>query len=335
MRLTQSEKMEIIKMVEESDVSANKTIKELGIHKSTFYSWYNKYLKDGFDGLAPSKRAQNTTWNKIPQQEKNRVVDIALDNTEMSARELAWFITDKEKRFISESSVFRILKERGLLTAPAHILMSAADEFKNKTTRVNEMWQTDFTYFRIVGWGNYYLSTILDDYSRFIIAWDLQKNMKAEDARRTVDKAIFNAGLTENQMPKLLSDNGSCFIAHEFKNYLKEVGIKPINGKPMHPQTQGKIERYHRTMKNVIKLDVYYSPEELERALKEFVHRYNYERYHESINNLVPADVYFGRSENVLRRRNKIKLQTIKKRKEDYFNQKQKNEIKKIELSLI
>lgn len=322
MRLSQSEKMEIIRLVESSEVSANRTLKELGIGRSTYYGWYNRYLKGGFDALAPSKRDENRTWNKIPQKEKNRVVEIALEQPELSSRELAWHITDTQKKYISESSVYRILKERGLITAPAHILMIAGDEFKNKTTFVNEMWQTDFTYFRIVGWGNYYMSTVLDDYSRFIIAWDLQENMKADDARQTVDRAIFNSGIGENHMPKLLSDNGSCFIANEFKGYLKEMGIKQINGRPMHPQTQGKIERYHRTMKNVIKLDNYYSPEELERAMKEFVHRYNYMRYHESLGNVTPADVYFGKAERIKKQRERIKQQTIKKRKEDYFNRK-------------
>lgn len=334
MRLSQTEKMEIIRMVDGSDVGANKTLKQLGINKSTFYGWYNRYLKKGFDGLAASKRDGNRIWNKIPQAEKNRVVEVALDKPDLSARELAWHITDTEKRFISESSVFRILKERGLITAPAHILLSAADEFEKKSKRVNEMWQTDFTYFRIVGWGYYYLCTILDDHSRFIIAWELKKNMTAEDARSTVDKAILYSGISPNQMPKLLSDNGSCFIANDFRAYLKDQGIKQINGAPMHPQTQGKIERYHRTMKNIVKLDNYYSPEELERALKAFVHNYNYNRYHESLENVTPADVYFGRAEKIKRKREKIKLKTIESRREEYLKQKMNLQNKKTTLTL-
>lgn len=322
MRYTQSEKMEIIRLIDGSNSSANKTLKELGVNSSTFYQWYKKYLDGGFDALAPSKRNQNRIWNKIPQQEKNRVVEIALDKAHLTSRELAWRITDTEKRFISESSVYRILRERGLITAPHHIVLSAADEFRKKTTHVNEMWQTDFSYFKIIGWGNYFLSTVLDDYSRFIIAWELKENMKAQDARATVDKAIFSSGINQNNMPKLLSDNGSCYIAGEFRTYLKEMGIKQINGAPMHPQTQGKIERYHRTMKNVIKLDNYYSPEELERALKQFVHHYNYNRYHESLANVTPADVYFGRAEKIRREREKIKQQTIRSRREEYLKTK-------------
>ena len=334
MRFTSSEKMEIIKLIDGSTVSANKTLKELGIPKSTFYKWYKRYQLGGFDALAPSKRNQNRVWNRIPQQEKNRVVEVALQKESFSTRELAWHITDTQKRYISESSVSRILRERGLIPAPHHIVLSAANEFKKKTTFVNEMWQTDFTYFKIIGWGNYYLCTVLDDYSRFIIAWDLCVNMKAEDARRTVDKAIINAGLIKNQMPILLSDNGSCFIAEEFTKWLKGRGIKSIHGAPMHPQTQGKIERYHRTMKNVVKLDNYYSPEELQRAMAEFVHRYNYERYHESLSNLFPADVYYGRDARILKERQKIKRQTIQNRREEYFKNKHQESKQKLVLSL-
>ena len=291
-------------------------------------------MQKGFDGLTASNRSQNQVWNKIPQQERNRVVEIALNKESYTCRELAWYITDTQKRYISESSVYRILRERGLITAPHHIVLSAAPEFKRKTTHVNEMWQTDFSYFRITGWGNYYMGSVLDDYSRFIIAWDLLPNMKAKDARTTVDKAIINSGITKKQMPKLLSDNGSCYIATEFRSYLKLMGIHQINGAPCHPQTQGKIERYHRTIKNVVLLENYYSPEELQRAIAKFVHYYNFERYHESIGNLTPSDVYYGRAEKVRRQRSKIKRDTINKRKADYFKQKRILEKNKLVLTL-
>ena len=318
MRFNQQEKHEIIRLVDGSDLSANRTLKELGIHKRTYYNWYKRYLEKGFDGLAPVK-ASRQTWNKIPQEQKNRVIEEALEHETLSSRELAMHIVDEHKWFVSESSVYRILKERGLITAPAHIILSASDEFINKTERVNEMWQTDFTYFKIIGWGWYYLSTVLDDYSRFILSMDLRTNMTSEDVKPSVDMAIAFAGLTKNTAPRLLSDNGKCYISGDLKHFLKEKGIKPINGKPCHPQTQGKIERYHRTMKNVIKLDNYYSPEDLMCAVSKFVDYYNNQRYHESLNNLTPADVYFGRDKKILRERRKIKEKTLQQRRSDYI----------------
>ena len=106
------------------------------------------------------------------------------------------------------------------------------------------------------------------------------------------------------------------------RSFLKSNGIKQINGKPCHPQTQGKIERYHRTMKNVIKLENYYSPEELERSIAQFVEYYNHQRYHESLNNLTPSDVYHGNAEKILKERERIKKQTIKIRRKKYFENK-------------
>lgn len=322
MRISQSEKMEIIRMVEKSEIGATRTLREFGIRKSTFYSWYKRYREKGFDGLAVNKRQQDRVWNKIPAQEKNRVVEIALEKSAMTSRELAWHITDEYKYYISESSVYRILKERGLTTAPAYIVMSASDEFKDKTHRANEMWQTDFTYFKIIAWGWYYLSTVLDDYSRYIVAWDLCKNMGQEDARSTVDRALMITGLSENQRPKLLSDNGPCYIANDLKEYFKKIGIKHIHGSPLHPQTQGKIERYHRSMKNVVKLDNYYTPDQLRRAIANWVHHYNHHRYHESLNNVTPADVFFQRDKRILKQRQLIKQKTIERRRKLYLENK-------------
>ena len=250
------------------------------------------------------------------------VVEIALEYPELSPRELAVKLTDEQRIFISESSVYRILKAKGLITSPTHILLSASNEFKDKTAFVHQMWQTDFTYFKILGWGWYYLSTVLDDYSRFIVHWELCESMKAEDVQRTLDQAIQKAALGKQQRPKVLSDNGSCYIASELREYLEAKQIKHIHGRPLHPQTQGKIERYHRSMKNVVKLDHYYYPEELNNALENFVRYYNYQRYHESLDNVTPADVYFGRKEQILKQRGKIKQQTMLKRRGLYRTEK-------------
>jgi transposase InsO family protein len=334
MRFTASEKHEIIHMVTNSEIGVNRTLREIGLNKSTFYNWYKVYSDYGIDGLAPSRRTSNRQWNSIPQEQKNLVIELALDHPQLSSRELACKLTDEQQIFISESSVYRILKARGLITTPAHIFLSAGDEFSKKTQFVHEMWQTDFTYFKILGWGWYYLSTVLDDYSRYIIHWEVCSGMKVQDVKRTVDRAIVKAKIVTKQRPKLLSDNGSCYIASELKTYLNDFhNMAQIHGRPFHPQTQGKIERYHRTMKNVVKLDNYYCVQELERALEKFVENYNNERYHESLQNLTPADVYFGRGDLILNERKRIKLNAFKNRKSEYEHfKKQKN--RKINLAL-
>lgn len=313
MHYSQSEKHEIIRLVEQSDLGVIRTLGQLKVNKTTFYYWYKAYRKEGFDGLARKSAKRKEVWNKINEADRDKVVEIALERPELSSRELAWHITDKYCYYISESSVYRILKENGLITTPSFRVMSASDSFHDKTSAVNQMWQTDFTYFKIIGWGWYYLSTILDDYSRYIVNWKLCATMKAEDVRNTVDEALLTSGVSTP--PKLLSDNGSCYVSHELADYLITRNMKHVRGRPLHPQTQGKIERYHRSMKNVVKLDNYFCPGQLEEKMKEFVRFYNYERVHESINNLTPAEVYYGKGERKLERRRKIKQRTMKERK--------------------
>ncbi|KOH46244.1 fis family transcriptional regulator [Sunxiuqinia dokdonensis] len=315
MRRSASEKMEVIRIVQESELGVKRTLEELGISRSTFYIWYKQYLEEGFDGLKPKSSNRKSFWNKIPETEKKKVVEIALEKEELSPRELACHITDKKGWFISESSVYRILKERGLVTSPAWILMAASDEFKDKTTHIHQQWQTDFTYFKIINWGWYYLATIMDDYSRYIISWELCQNMESTDAMRVVGQALRTSGLTPGNRPRLLSDNGSCYVSNAFKEFLYEHHMGHVQGAPYHPQTQGKIERYHRTMKNVVKLENYYFPDDLRANIEAFVDYYNNQRYHESLGNVTPADVYFGRQKQILNRRAEIKIETIKKRR--------------------
>lgn len=318
MRHSQAEKMEIIRVVEESALSVRKTLAELGIARSTFYRWYRRYQDDGYDGLGDRNCSPRKFWNKIPDMVRERVVSIALEYPEKSSRELAWFITDHEGYYISESSVYRILKAFDLVTSPAYVVVSASDRFKQPTRRVNELWQTDFSYFKIVGWGWYYLSSVMDDYSRYIISWQLSSTMSSNDVQATLDRAIAKTGIEKVRIklkPRLLSDNGPCYLSQQLKCYLAEREIKHIRSAPYHPQTQGKIERYHRSLKNVITLENYYLPGELEKSLGEFVEYYNNRRYHESLENLTPAQVFFGKARDILARREQIKRQTLQHRR--------------------
>ena len=312
MHYSPSEKLEIIRLVEQSDLGINRTLKELKVHKSTFYKWYNRYRSQGKEGLQ-RKKSFVVSWNKINEADRDKVVEIALEKPELSSREVAWYITDNYGYYISESSVYRILKENNLITTAPFNIIRAGDKFQNPTIRVNEMWQTDFTYFKIYGWGWYYLSTILDDYSRYIIHWKLCSTMKSEDVQQTIDEALLKTELSA--VPRLLSDNGSCYISNDLKEYLNDIEMDHVRGAPAHPQTQGKIERYHRTMKNVIKLDNYFSPGQLEQSMNTFVEYYNHKRYHESIQNLTPADVFYGRSQRILKRRKRVKTKTLRDRK--------------------
>jgi putative transposase len=181
MRLAVAEKVEIIHLVDRSEVPVKVILRELGIPPSSFYAWYRCYVMRGPDGLKPLWTGGRQRWNQIPEPQRRMVVELALEFTDQSSLELACKITDDTGISISESSVYRILKAEGLITTPQNALMEAADKFTKQTTRINEMWQTDFTYFKVVGWGWYYLQTILHDYSRYIIHWELCEGMEHQD----------------------------------------------------------------------------------------------------------------------------------------------------------
>lgn len=321
MRYPASEKLEIINLVERSPRPANWTLDKLGVPRRTFYRWYDRYLEHGEAGLIDRAPMPSLVWNKIPDNIRCEVLDMALDLPELSPRELAMRFTDTKGYFISESSVYRLLKSHDLICSPAFIVFKAANEFRDKTTAINQMWQTDFTYFKIIGWGWMYLSTVLDDFSRYIISWKLCSSMKTSDVTDTLDMALEASGCDQANVkhkPRLLSDNGSSYISEDLAEYINDNGMSHVRGAPYHPQTQGKIERWHQTLKNRILLENYFLPGDLERQIENFVEHYNHKRYHEALNNVTPADVYFGRAQSILNRRERIKKTTIEQRRLQY-----------------
>jgi transposase InsO family protein len=314
MRYPAPEKLEIIRIVEQSHLPAKQTLDKLGVARRTFYRWYDRYLEGGPEALADKPSSPARVWNRIPKVIHDQIIDLALEQSELSPRELAWRFTDERRYFVSEATVYRLLKAHDLITSPAYVVVKAANEFHTKTARPNEMWQTDFTYFKIIGWGWMYLSTVLDDFSRYIIAWRLCSNMRAEDVTDTLDMALQASGClsaTVKHKPRLLSDNGPSYIAGELAEYIEANKMSHVRGAPMHPQTQGKIERWHQTLKNRILLENYFLPGDLEQQIEAFVEHYNHQRYHESLNNVTPADAYFGRAQAIIQQRERIKRQTI------------------------
>jgi len=317
-RRDEAEKREIIHLVEHSTLSVKKSLNELQVPRSTFYRWYKQYLAEGEEGLVVHRPNPHQIWNRIPQEVKQQVVELALEHPDRSPRQIAWLFTDEKGYFISESSTDRILKSFDLVESPAFQVMSAADKYQHPTHRVHELWQTDFTYFKIQGWGWYYLSTVMDDFSRYIIAWKLTTSMSASDVQDTLLMALASTGLDQalvEHRPRLLSDNGSCYVSGELRSFLESRHIDHTRSAPYHPMTQGKIERYHRSMKNIVNLQNYFLPTDLEVEIASFVNYYNHQRYHESLDNLTPADVYFGRAKEVLTKRDQIKKQTLQQRR--------------------
>jgi transposase InsO family protein len=318
MRYPAAEKLEIIRLVEQSHLPARRTLRQLGIPPATFYRWVDRHQRGGPEALADHPSRPERVWNRIAEDKRDQIIDLALAEPELSPRELAVRFTDEARYFVSEASVYRLLKAHDLIASPAYIVVKAAEEFHTKTTAPNQLWQTDFTYLKVIGWGWFYLSTVLDDFSRYVIAWKLCTTMAASDVTDTLDLALAASGCNQARVrhrPRLLSDNGPCYIAGELAQWLNKQAMDHVRGAPCHPQTQGKIERWHQTLKNRILLENYFLPGDLEAQIEAFVDHYNHRRCHESLQNLTPADVYSGRGQTILLDRERIKRQTIQQRR--------------------
>ena len=309
--MSATEKATVLAKVTSSPHPKRKVLRELGIPKSTYYRWLRQPRLDDRPGGGP------TPWNRLSPAEEQMVLTIARRSPELSCRQLAAWITDNKGSSVSESTIYRILRRAGLVKSP-EMRLAAGKEYHRKTTGPNQMWATDASYFRVIGWGYYYMVTVMDDFSRFILAHKLQRDMTSDSFIEVVQDAVDNTGMTEvpvEDRTKLLSDNGSGYVSRAFGDYLHLVGIRHILAAPYHPQTNGKLERYHQTIKRDVNQVPYDLPADLEAAIVAFVGYYNYRRYHKALGNVTPSDVLRGRREEILQRRKEVQAQTIEHRR--------------------
>jgi len=316
--MTAEQKLQIIEQVQQSELPKRVALKRLGIAPSTYYRWRRAYERLGKRGLQDRSCGPQLVWNRILAEERDTVIEQALKYPEESVRQIACLVTDTSGFSVSESTVYRVLKAKGLIQGYEVKGFPASTQYSYKPQRINEQWQIDATYLKIVGWGWYFLISILDDFSRKILAWRLQARMDGAAFSEVVQDALEWTELDTAPLikkPRLLSDNGSGLVGKEFQNYLEAVEVKHILASPYHPQTNGKIERYHRSLKERILLIVHCYPWELTEEVGSFNTYYNSVRYHEALGNVTPDDVYFGRREKILTARRKLKNKTLVKRR--------------------
>lgn len=314
--MTAIEKNEVLALVANSGLPCRRALARLGLPKSTYYRWLRRQAEGR---LQDKKGGSLTPWNKLRPEEESKVLAQARDSPDLSCRQLALTLIDSEGFYVSESTVFRVLKREGMIK-PAEIRgFKAGKEYQRKTKGPNELWATDCAHLKVVDWGWYYLVTVMDDHSRFILAWELKSDMAARSLIDVVQKAVDLTGMTDvsvEDRTTLLSDNGPGYISRQFNDYLRLVGINHIIASPYHPQTNGKIERYHRTIKGELGLLPYEVPRELEEAIRAFIEYYNYRRYHEGLGDVTPYDVYTGRHPEIIQRRKEVKSKTLQLRKD-------------------
>ena len=306
--MSATEKADLLTEVASSPLPKRRVLRQLRIPKSTYYRWLRRQDHPG--GGKPA-------WNRLTFQEVHYVLSAARQTPELSCRQLAAWITANPGFSVSESTVYRILRREGLVKRPEMRLV-AGKEYHRKTPGPHQMWATDASYFRVVGWGYYYLVTVMDDYSRFILAHKLQRDMTSDSFIEVVQDAVDLTGMTEVPMEdrtRLLSDNGPGYVSRSFRDYLQLVGIRHILASPYHPQTNGKLERYHQSIKRDVNQIPYDAPANLNVAIADFVSYYNNRRYHKALGNVTPSDVLNGRREQILAKRKEVQDRTIRRRR--------------------
>jgi len=309
---------ELIEKIELSGTNRKKMLKCIKIPVSTYYHWREVYWENGINGLIKMSTSPGRVWNKILPDEEDVILEEAKLHPELTPRLIAVKITDNKGFYVGEKTVYRLLKKYNLVSPRPLEEMPAKKEYRVKTTRVDQMWQCDGTNMFVSGWGFYKYIPVLDDFSRYALTDELRLDETGYSISDAVEEAIEEAkrlGHTLDPKPLLLSDNGSAFVGEVLANYLRVHGISHIFGRPFHPQTQGKVERFNRTTKSkTVDLIVYCSPDELQAALKEAIRVYN-NTPHTSLHNVSPADVYAGRMKEILERREKLKKLTLERRK--------------------
>jgi len=259
-----------------------RTLEKIGIPCATFYRWYELYQAGGPEALDDRPPKPDRVWNRILDDVRERITRLALDQPTLSPREWAVRFTDTEGYFVSEASVYRLLKAHDLIASPVFIVMKAADEFKDKTTAPNQLWQDGLH----LSQGHRLGMVLPVDGPRRLLPLchrleAVHRHEGSADVTATLKMALDAAGLDKAKVlhrPRLLSDNGSSYFSDDLAKWLERHNMAHVRGAPYHPMTQGKIERWHQTLKNRILLENYYLPGDLEAQIEAFVADYNHRR---------------------------------------------------------
>ena len=274
---------------DKTDIKANKMVKWIGIARSKFYDWRSRY----------GKVNEHNAW--IPRDfwledwEKQAIITYYFDHPLEGYRRLTYMMLDADIVAVSPSSVYRVLKNADLLNRWNRKVSKKGDGF-HQPIKPHEHWHIDISYLNISG-TFYYLCTVLDGFSRYIVHWEIRKQMTEMDVEIILQRARETFPDAE---PRIISDNGPQFISKDFKNYIRISGMTHVRTSPYYPQSNGKLERYHKTIKGTcIRVKTPLSLKDAQRTVSEFVAHYNNERLHSAIGYVTPNDKLQGRSEMI------------------------------------
>ncbi|MCF8001791.1 MAG: IS3 family transposase, partial [Halanaerobiales bacterium] len=290
-------------IVEESTLPVKTTCEILKLNSWRYYDWRKRYKAEGMEGLKNHKSTPASCPHSLLEEEKQAIINYALKHPDLRHRKLAKKMMDDDIVYVSASSTYRVLKDAGLIPEHEYHKKQNADG-KIKVDQPNKMWHTDISYIPVKN-THAYLICVLDGYSRKIIHGELSQTMTADDMQRVLSRAMFKAGVFEADpvsRPALVSDNGTQLVSKSFTEFLEEWEIKHIRTAVRHPETNGKIEVFHKTIKyeNVYRKETYQSFYEARDDIEKFIEHYNSERLHQGIEFVTPDQKYNGKADEII-----------------------------------
>lgn len=274
---------------DQTQIKVEKLVNQLGIARSKYYDWRCRY----------GKVNEHNSWIPrdfwLTEQEKQAIINYYLEHPLEGYRRLTYMMIDADIVAVSPSSVYRVLRHADLLSRWKGKPSKKGDGFQ-QPLHPHEHWHIDITYLNIAG-TFYYMCSILDGFSRYLVHWEIRETMKEADVEIILQRALeYFPGVN----PRIISDNGSQFIAKDFKDFVRINGMTHVKTSPYYPQSNGKLERYHKTIKGTcIRVKTPLTLDDARRIVAEFVARYNHERLHSAIGYVTPNDKLQGRAEAI------------------------------------
>ncbi|MCD4726070.1 MAG: IS3 family transposase [Pirellulales bacterium] len=291
---------------ERTEIPARCLVSWLGIGPSKYHDWKDRYgRRNEHNGWVP-----RDWW--LDDWEKQAIIRFSFEYPLEGYRRLAFMMLDRDVAAVSPSSVYRVLKAAGRIGRSTGKPSKKGTGFQ-QPQKPHEHWHIDISYINIHG-TFYYLTTILEGYSRYIVHWEIRRSMTEQDELVVLQRAREKFS---NATPRIISDNGSQFLAKDFKQFIRICGMTHMRTSPYYPQSNGKLERFHGSIKGeCLRPGTPISLDDAVRIVDRYVEHYNQVRLHSAIGYVAPADKLAGREAEIFAARD-CKLNEARQRRKE------------------